>query len=104
MKRSPNPIQRLIRALRELALLPVHAYRRLISPALPNRCKYYPSCSTYAVEAVRELGLIRGTIVAAWRLARCNPWSHGGVDELADRSLFRGRRTHEHRHEHGASA
>ena len=58
---------------------------------LPQRCKYYPSCSSYAVEAIRELGLVRGTIVAAWRLARCNPWSHAGVDELADRSPFRAR-------------
>jgi putative membrane protein insertion efficiency factor len=86
--RAPEHI---LRALRELLLAPVHLYRRLISPALPQRCKYYPSCSTYAVQAVRELGVIRGTIVAAWRLARCNPWSHGGVDELADRRLFRDR-------------
>jgi putative membrane protein insertion efficiency factor len=79
-------------SLRELALAPVHLYRRLISPLLPQRCKYYPSCSSYAVQAVRELGVLRGAVVAAWRLARCNPWSHGGVDELADRSLFRDRR------------
>ena len=76
-------------AVRSLLLLPLLAYRLLISPALPARCKYHPTCSTYAVQAVRELGVVRGTIVAAWRLARCNPWSHGGVDELADRSLFR---------------
>lgn len=72
-------------------LLPLRAYRRLISPALPARCKYYPSCSAYAEQAVRELGVVRGLIVAGWRLARCNPWSHGGVDELADRRLFRSR-------------
>ncbi len=90
MKRSgSNTRPSLIAAARELALAPVHLYRRLISPALPQRCKYYPSCSSYAVEAIRELGLVRGAIVAAWRLARCNPWSHGGVDELHDRSLFR---------------
>jgi putative membrane protein insertion efficiency factor len=76
------------RALRELFLLPIHLYRRLIAPALPPRCKYYPSCSAYAVEAVRELGVVRGSILAAWRLVRCNPWSLGGVDELADRRLF----------------
>jgi putative membrane protein insertion efficiency factor len=77
------------RLLREIFLAPVHLYRRLISPLLPDRCKYYPSCSTYAVQAIRELGVVRGTIVAGWRLARCNPWSHGGVDELNDRRLFR---------------
>ena len=99
MKRPPTAVPSTVaRALRELLLLPLHAYRRVISPALPQRCKYYPSCSTYAVQSVRELGVARGTIVAAWRLARCNPWSHGGVDELADRRLFRGRG---HRHDRG---
>ena len=84
-----------MRVLRELYLVPLFVYRRLISPALPDRCKYYPSCSAYAVQAVRELGVMRGTIVAAWRLARCNPWSDGGVDELADRRLFAGRHRHD---------
>ena len=91
------------RSLREVFLVPVKLYRRLISPLIPARCKYYPSCSTYAVQAVRELGVVRGTIVAGWRLARCNPWSHGGVDELADRSLFRDHAC-EHGHEHGRAA
>ena len=72
-----------------IALLPVRAYRRFVSPAIPARCKYYPTCSTYALEAVRELGPIRGTIVAGWRLARCNPWSNGGYDPLSERRLFR---------------
>jgi putative membrane protein insertion efficiency factor len=84
--------------LREAFLAPVKLYRRVISPALPQRCKYYPTCSTYALQAVRELGVLRGTIVAAWRLARCNPWSHGGVDELADRRIFR---SHDCAHDHG---
>jgi uncharacterized protein len=94
-----NTRSTLVRALRELCLAPLHLYRRLISPAIPNRCKYYPTCSTYAVQAVRELGVLRGTVVAAWRLARCNPWSDGGVDELADRRLFR-----DHHHNHEAHA
>jgi hypothetical protein len=72
-----------------LALLPILLYRRVISPLTGPRCKYYPSCSTYAEQAVRELGAGRGAVLALWRLARCNPWSHGGVDELADRPLFR---------------
>jgi uncharacterized protein len=89
-------VKRFTRILRELFLLPLHAYRAVISPNLRPRCKYYPTCSTYAVEAVRELGVIRGSILAAWRVVRCNPFSHGGVDELADRRLFRGSR-----HVHG---
>jgi hypothetical protein len=96
VKRSLTTLRSL---LRELFLLPLHAYRTLISPALPPRCRYYPSCSTYAVQAVRELGIVRGTIVAAWRVVRCNPWSPGGVDELADRKLFRGSaEAHDHPH------
>jgi putative membrane protein insertion efficiency factor len=86
------------RFLREVFLLPLHLYRRLIAPALPPRCKYYPSCSAYAVQAVRELGVIRGSIVAAWRVVRCNPWSLGGVDELADRRLFAERAADAHLH------
>ena len=61
----------------------------MISPALPQRCKYHPSCSAYAEQAIRELGVVRGTIVAAWRLARCNPWSHGGYDPVSARTIFR---------------
>ena len=72
-----------------LLLAPVRFYRRFVTPALPARCKYHPTCSAYAVEAVRELGPLRGTIVAAWRLARCNPWSNGGYDPLSQRRLFR---------------
>jgi putative membrane protein insertion efficiency factor len=87
------------RFLQELFLLPLHLYRRLISPILPPRCKYYPSCSSYAVQAVRELGVARGSVLAAWRLVRCNPWSLGGVDELADRRLFRDCAAHGHEHE-----
>jgi putative membrane protein insertion efficiency factor len=86
-------VSRFTHRLSELAaallLLPVRGYRRFISPAIPARCKYHPTCSTYAVEAVRELGPVRGTIVAAWRLARCNPWSNGGYDPLSERRLFR---------------
>jgi putative membrane protein insertion efficiency factor len=99
------------RVARAIVLLPLLAYRRLISPALPARCKYYPTCSAYAEQAVRELGVVRGSILAAWRLARCNPWSHGGVDELADRRLFRGAELRSERrarqadsHSHGAAA
>lgn len=74
-----------------ILLAPVRLYQRAISPALPRRCKYEPTCSAYAAQALRELGPLRGTIVAAWRLARCNPFSHGGYDPLDARRLFRDR-------------
>ena len=76
---------------RRVAVAPVLAYQRLVSPLFPRRCKYEPTCSRYAVEAVRELGAVRGIIVATWRLLRCNPWSHGGYDPVSARRLFRAR-------------
>ena len=81
-----------MKVLREVALAPLHLYRRLISPLLPARCRYYPTCSQYATQAVREYGLIRGSILAAWRLVRCNPLSHGGFDHVHDQRLFRSSR------------
>jgi putative membrane protein insertion efficiency factor len=77
------------RLLTALLIAPIRAYQRWISPAIGPRCRYYPTCSNYAIEAIRELGPVRGTILAGWRLLRCNPFSHGGFDELADRRLFR---------------
>jgi putative membrane protein insertion efficiency factor len=66
----------------------IRGYQRLLSPLLPARCKYHPSCSQYALDAFREYGLARGLVLAAWRLLRCNPWSHGGVDYARDQSIF----------------
>ncbi|HEX6117432.1 MAG TPA: membrane protein insertion efficiency factor YidD [Solirubrobacterales bacterium] len=91
------------RGLAAALLAPVRLYRRFVSPALPARCKYHPTCSAYAVQAVRELGPARGTVVAAWRLARCNPWSNGGYDPLSDRSLFRPRDEEDPAHDHAGT-
>jgi uncharacterized protein len=77
--------------LRAVAVAPVRLYQRAISPALPQRCRYYPSCSEYAVQAVRRFGVFRGLVLAAWRLLRCNPWSHGGVDLPEDQRVFKPR-------------
>lgn len=57
-------------------------YRRLISPLYPPSCRYYPSCSSYALTAVRRHGLVRGSWLALRRLARCHPWALGGVDDV----------------------
>lgn len=89
--------------MKRLMLWLIGAYKRWISPALPQRCKYYPSCSSYAVEAVKELGPVKGSIVAGWRLLRCNPLSDGGIDDLADRTLFRDHDCSDHA-EHGVGA
>jgi uncharacterized protein len=85
------------RALRTVIVAPIAAYQRFVSPALPRRCKYYPTCSAYAVEAIRTLGPVRGTILAAWRLVRCNPFSHGGYDPVDARTLFRDAPAHRDR-------
>ena len=76
-------------ALRTIAVAPVRFHQRAISPALSRRCKYHPSCSHYAVTAIRRYGILRGSVLAAWRLLRCNPWSNGGVDFVEDQTLFR---------------
>ena len=68
---------------------PVRFYQARISPALPRRCRYYPTCSAYAVEAVRVHGALKGALLAAWRLARCNPLTPGGVDHVPDPGRWR---------------
>jgi putative membrane protein insertion efficiency factor len=60
----------------------LRAYQLLISPLLGERCKYHPSCSHYASQAIRQRGLASGSVLALWRLARCNPWSLGGIDHV----------------------
>jgi uncharacterized protein len=75
-------------ALRSLAIAPIRAYQRVISPLLPPRCKYEPSCSEYAAQAVQEYGILRGLVLAGWRLLRCNPWSHGGYDPVDAQRVF----------------
>jgi hypothetical protein len=65
-----------------LLVLPIIAYRRWISPALPARCRFYPSCSAYAVEAVSTHGALRGFLMAVWRVLRCNPFHPGGYDPV----------------------
>ena len=66
--------------MRTLLAVVIRAYQVVLSPALPRSCRYYPSCSQYAHEAVLKHGVLRGVYLAAARLVRCNPWSPGGVD------------------------
>ncbi len=78
------------RFARAAVLAPIVAYRRVLSPALPRRCKYEPTCSSYAVDAIREYGILRGLVLGVWRLLRCNPWSHGGYDPVQSQRVFGG--------------
>ena len=69
----------------------IHLKRWLLSPLVGQRCKYYPSCSEYAAQAIGRFGILRGLVLAGWRLLRCNPWSHGGFDPVEDQRLFKPR-------------
>lgn len=84
MKSRRNPAKALL-------LWSIRGYQILISPALPRSCKYYPSCSQYAIDAVSQYGVLRGVILAGWRLLRCNPLSYGGYDPVERQTLFAGR-------------
>jgi putative membrane protein insertion efficiency factor len=71
-----------------LLCAPIHFYRKVVSPLLPRSCRFYPSCSSYALSALKTHGLIRGGAMAAWRLVRCNPWNPGGVDYVPAKKGF----------------
>jgi uncharacterized protein len=77
------------RVTRAIAGAPIVIYQRAISPGLPRRCKYEPTCSRYALDAIRAYGILRGIVLAAWRLLRCNPWSDGGYDPVQAQRVFK---------------
>ena len=77
------------RAARAVVIAPLLVWRHVISPGLPRRCKYEPSCSRYAIDAIREYGVLRGIVLAAWRVLRCNPWSDGGYDPVHAQRVFK---------------
>ena len=73
-----------------VALAPLWVYRRVISPLTPPSCRYYPSCSAYAEQALRTHGVLRGSWLAVRRVARCHPWTAGGVDHVPPATPRRG--------------
>lgn len=77
----PHIVQELWFLPRNLAILCMKAYRRVISPLYGEVCRYYPSCSRYAMEAFQQQGFLAGIALTAWRLLRCNPFTRGGVDD-----------------------
>ncbi len=83
--------------VRKVYTFPIILYKKYISPCMPPRCRYYPSCSAYALEAVKKHGIIKGTVLGAWRIIRCNPFSRGGVDHVPDKfDLFYYKRDNKH--------
>ena len=76
-------------ALRRAATAPIRFSSRFISPGLPRRCRYEPTCASYATQAIQRFGILRGVVLGGWRLLRCKPWSHGGYDPVTAQRLFR---------------
>ena len=93
LRRSPSPGARLKvlglleLLLLQLMLLPVRLYRRLLSPVLPQVCRFHPSCSKYALEALTTHGPFKGGWLAARRLSRCHPFHPGGLDPVPPRAV-----------------
>ena len=82
-------MSRAARIARTAMTAPIVAYQRVLSPALPRRCRYEPTCSRYATQAIWEYGILRGLVLAGWRLLRCNPLSRGGFDPVEAQRLFK---------------
>lgn len=68
----------------------IRGYQRWISPLFPPQCRYVPSCSQYALEALGTHGLWKGSLLSGWRVLRCNPWSRGGVDHVPLKGQWKG--------------
>jgi uncharacterized protein len=68
--------------MREIVIKPIRLYRRFVSPMLPSSCRYWPTCSQYMLQAIQRHGVLKGGLMGAWRILRCNPWSKGGVDPV----------------------
>jgi len=67
----------------------IRAYQKNISSKTPPRCKYYPTCSHYGIEAIERFGAFRGTLMTIWRIFRCNPFSSGGYDPVPEKKAKR---------------
>lgn len=81
-----KPVGKISRALGAAASLPVVFYKKAISPLLPGACRFTPTCSEYAMQALRRYGLLKGGWLALWRILRCNPWGGSGYDPVPDDS------------------
>jgi uncharacterized protein len=91
-----------VSVLGRIAAWPVRVYRRFLSPLKPPMCRFQPTCSQYAIEALTLHGLFKGTLLATWRLMRCQPFARDGRDPVppkgAWRNVQREREHHEHAH------
>lgn len=77
----------------------IRFYQKFISPCKPPCCRFYPTCSSYAYEAISRFGAWRGGLLALWRILRCGPWNRGGYDPVPQRFTFRRVRRQENENE-----
>lgn len=66
--------------MKHFFIILIKTYKKFVSPLLPNSCRFYPTCSEYAMEALDKYGVIKGGAKSLYRLLRCNPWNKGGID------------------------
>ena len=74
--------------IRKIFTFPIVVYRKFVSPLKPCCCRFTPSCSQYAIQAVMKHGIIRGTLLAVWRILRCNPYGRAGKDPVPEYGIF----------------
>ncbi|CAN5392909.1 hypothetical protein BH10ACT6_BH10ACT6_13920 [soil metagenome] len=79
---------------RNLCVVILRVYRAVISPLYGDVCRYYPSCSGYALGAIQQHGVLKGVALGTWRIARCHPWAQGGIDDVPERRIPRYQITH----------
>jgi putative membrane protein insertion efficiency factor len=68
--------------MKKVLILIIRGYKKVISPLLPPSCRFYPTCSTYAIQSLEKHGIIKGSIKAMYRILRCNPFNKGGYDPV----------------------
>lgn len=73
--------------MKKILIFLIRLYQKYLSPLKHTRCPYVPTCSQYGLEAIEKHGALKGSILAAWRILRCNPFSHGGIDLVPDEFL-----------------
>lgn len=78
-----------VRPLTALLLAPIRLYQKFISPLFGPRCRYYPSCSKYAQQAITTHGPVKGILLATGRILRCHPWTAGGIDPIPNKGSWR---------------
>jgi uncharacterized protein len=97
--RKPQRTRKVDRMIRQgllfAAIFSIRAYQALIRPLLAGSCKFCPSCSEYAIESLHRFGLLRGIALTARRLARCHPFSHGGIDPVPQDSAAKDQALHQ---------